>query len=217
MKFVLASQSPRRRELLSLTGLEFEIVPTHSDESQGAGETPIDYACRLSRDKARAAAAHVEGTALIIAADTIVVDGDEVLGKPENISEATATLTQLRGRTHHVITAVTLYDTARDRIISEHCRSPVMMRNYTDEEIAAYIATGDPFDKAGAYAIQNEGFHPALVFAHCFANVMGLPLCHINRMLWKLGYAPPVNVPDTCQTGIGYTCPVYRTLLEPRS
>lgn len=217
MKLVLASQSPRRRELLGLTGLSFEIVPTHSDESRRAGESPTDYACRLSHDKARAAAAHVEGDALIIAADTIVVDGEEVLGKPEDAGEATATLKQLRGRTHAVITAVTLYNTARDQIISEHCRSPVMMRHYTDEEIAAYIATGDPFDKAGAYAIQNETFRPALVFAHCFANVMGLPLCHINRMLWKLGVEPPNNVPDACQKGIGYQCPIYRTILEPRS
>ena len=214
MRMILASQSPRRRELLSLTGFDFEVASTDLDETQQAGEDPVRYARRLSREKAQAAARLVEGEALIVAADTIVVDGNEVLGKPANIAEATVTLRRLRGRTHHVITAVTLLHSSGSPRITDACRSPVRMRGYTDAEIAAYVASGDPFDKAGAYGIQHGGFHPVQDFAHCFANVMGLPLCHISRMLRRLDLKAPRDVPASCQAGIDYRCPIYDAILS---
>lgn len=216
MRLILASQSPRRRELLALTGLAFEAMATDAHEQRQPGESPIEYACRLSRDKAQAAASLSAVSAWVLAADTIVVDGDAVLEKPANAAEAEAMLRRLRGRTHEVYTAVTLLDASSGQMVTEIARSPVPMRAYTDSEIAAYIASGDPFDKAGAYGIQHAGFHPAEGFAHCFANVMGLPLCHVTRLLRHAGIEPPAAVPRACQAALGYICPVHEEILGGR-
>jgi septum formation protein len=213
VNFVLASRSPRRRELVSLTGLHFRAVATDTHEERRPDEPPVDYARRLSREKAGAARRALDGPALILAADTIVVDGADVLEKPGDADEAAAMLRRLRGRTHHVITGVTLLDAITGQTVTQAARSPVPMRNYTDAEIAAYIGSGDPFDKAGAYAIQHNGFHPAEGFAHCFANVMGLPLCHLTRMLRALGVEPPADVPAACQRALDYGCPVFALIL----
>lgn len=210
---MLASKSPRRRELLALTGLRFERVAPQVNERRQPGEAPESYVRRLSREKAQAAAAMVETPALILAADTIVVDGDDVLEKPVDADDAMTMLQRLRGRTHRVYTAVTLLDTATGRMVTEMGNSPVTMRDYGDEEIAAYIATGDPFDKAGGYAIQHPGFNPVESHDDCFANVMGLPLCHITRMLRESGVEPPEDVPAACQAQLAYDCPVYERIL----
>ncbi len=122
-------------------------------------------------------------------------------------------LRRLRGRTHKVYTAVTLLNTTSGQMITEVVGSAVPMRTYSDEEIAAYIASGDPFDKAGAYGIQNSAFRPSEGFAHCFANVMGLPLCHLARMLGALGLAPTEDVPTACQQHLRYVCPIYHSVL----
>ena len=212
-ELILASASPRRRELLRLLGLPFRVVITETDEQRQPGESPDEYACRLSREKARAALARAGTSALILAADTIVVDGDDVLQKPRDADEARAILRRLRGRTHHVYTAVTLLGSRRSEPHSVLVKSPVTMRSYTDAEIEAYIATGDPFDKAGAYAIQHDGFNPVQEMTHCFASVMGLPLCHVVRMLRESGVIPRRNVPEACQAHLGYACPVYRSIL----
>jgi septum formation protein len=213
VNFVLASRSPRRRELVSLTGLHFRAVATDTHEERRPDEPPIDYARRLSREKAGAARRALDGPALILAADTIVVDGEDVLEKPGDADEAAAMLRRLRGRTHHVITGVTLLDATPGQTVTQAACSPVPMRNYTDAEIAAYIGSGDSFDKAGAYAIQHNGFHPAEGFAHCFANVMGLPLCHLTRMLRALGVEPSADVPAACQRALDYDCPVFALIL----
>lgn len=213
MRFVLASQSPRRRELLALTGAHFEALSTDIDENRRPGELPAEYVQRLSREKARAAADVLTGPARVLAADTIVVDGDDVLEKPADAAQATAMLRRLRGRTHHVLTAISLLDIENGEIHTRLADSPVPMRDYTDAEIAAYVASGDPFDKAGAYGIQNPGFHPAAGFADCFANVMGLPLCHLTRLLHTLGDDPPADVPSACQAHLGYDCPVTAAIL----
>lgn len=173
----------------------------------------MDYVRRLSREKALAAALSVGSPALVLAADTIVVDGDNVLEKPCDAEDAAAMLRRLRGRTHEVYTAVALLETASGQMTVQLVCSPVPMRAYSEAEIAAYIASGDPFDKAGAYGIQNTTFHPTEGFAHCFANVMGLPLCHIARMLVALDMEPPVDVPTACQAHLRYSCPVYRSIL----
>lgn len=216
MDLILASRSPRRRELLSLTGLSFRVVTPKMDETQQPGEPPETYARRLSQEKAGAAASMLDEPALVLAADTIVVDGDDVLGKPADAAEARATLRRLRGRTHYVMTGVTLLDTASGRRLTELVTSPVPMRQYTDEEIEAYIASGDPFDKAGAYGIQNGAFHPVEDFEHCYSNVMGLPLCHVTRMLRTFGVEPPVDVAETCAAALGYACPIFDDVLAGR-
>ncbi len=210
---MLASASPRRRELLALLGLPFEVTPTDVDEQVCSGEPPQQVALRLSREKAAAAADQVKGDVLILAADTIVVDSVDVLGKPSDAAEAAAILRRLRGRNHRVYTAVTLLDTATGQAIDELAGSPVQMRDYSDEEIARYIDSGDPFDKAGAYAIQHGEFHPVESFEHCMANVMGLPLCHITRMMKRAGIELSVDVPAACQAHIDYQCPVFRLIL----
>jgi septum formation protein len=211
---ILASASPRRRELLALLSLPFEATTTDIDEQVRIGEPPEQYARRLSQEKANAAARHAGVDALILAADTIVVDGVDVLGKPSDAAEAASILRRLRGHTHRVYTAVTLLDTGSGQAIIDLAGSPVQMRAYNDDEIVRYIASGDPFDKAGAYAIQHNGFHPARNFEHCMANVMGLPLCHIARMLRQASIDLPVDVPAVCQAHIEYKCPVFGRILS---
>lgn len=212
-RFILASRSPRRRELLRLTGLQFDIIATETDEARLDGESPAAYVRRLSRDKAHAASQMVDGHAVILAADTIVVDGDSVLGKPADEEEARNTLQTLRGRSHSVCTAITILDTKTGQIETDIACSPVRMRAYSDNEITTYIATGDPFDKAGAYAIQHREFRPVEEFTDCFANVMGLPLCHVSRLLGKIEIAQLDSIYRACQADIGYECSVYGRIL----
>jgi MAF protein len=217
MDFVLASESPRRRELLALIGLSFKTLAPRISEQQLPGETPVDYVCRLSREKAQAAYIVLGLPALILAADTIVLDGDDILGKPADAQEAASMLRRLRGRTHQVYTAVALLEAPTGRLLSELAVSPVSMRPYTEAEITAYINTGDPFDKAGAYGIQHQAFHPAEGFQHCFANVMGLPICHVTRLLRRAGLEVNSDVPTACQAHLNYVCPVYEAILNGRA
>lgn len=214
MNLILASESPRRRELLALVGLPFKTLAPHISEQQLPGEPPVDHVCRLSREKAQAVSITLHSPALILAADTIVLDGNDILGKPADAQEAALMLRRLRGRTHQVYTAVTLLELPAGRQLSELAASPVSMRDYTDAEVAAYIATGDPFDKAGAYGIQHQGFHAAAGFQHCFANVMGLPLCHVVRLLRRAGLEVSTDVPTACQAYLNYVCPVYGPILN---
>lgn len=213
MELILASRSPRRRELLALTGLHFRVVTPHTDEHRQPGEAPHEYARRLSREKAGAAASLFSAPALILAADTVVIDGQDVLGKPRDAAEARTMLGRLRGRAHQVCTGVTLLRTSPTRQAEELACSTVTMRRYTAAELEAYLATGDPFDKAGAYAIQHPGFRPVTGFDHCFANVMGLPLCHVVRLLRLLGIEPGADVPAACQRALAYDCPVHQRIL----
>lgn len=208
----LASGSPRRRELLGLTGLAFQAWPADLDEAQQPGESPIEYVHRLAVEKARAVESQAGDGSLLLAADTIVVDRGEVLGKPVDRSEAVRTLERLRGRTHQVYTAIAVYQ-AGAQLLTDVCVTDVPMRAYRDAEIQAYVDTGDPFDKAGAYAIQNGAFHPVDELAGCYANVVGLPLCHLMRTLAKLGRLLPADMPQRCQQHLRYNCPVYQQVL----
>lgn len=210
---LLASGSPRRRELLDLTGLPFRHTSADIDETPHPGESARDYTIRLSCDKARAVQQSAPGDTLILAADTTVADGDAILGKPANPDEARAMLHQLRGRAHQVYTALTLIDTATGRSITDVAVTNVPMRNYTDAEIDAYIASGDPFDKAGGYAIQNVDFHPAHLASGCYANVVGLPLCHLLRVLRTFDITRETDVPLLCQQQHAYECDVTREIL----
>jgi len=215
---LLASTSPRRQQLLSWTGWQFVTCPAPVDETPFAGEKPAGYVRRLAESKGRAALAQADPDTFVLAADTIVVDGDELLGKPRDAAEATAMLVRLRGHTHQVLTALAVFAPPNWRMSIDLCVANVPMRAYRDEEIAVYVASGDPLDKAGAYAIQNPEFHPVTGFNGCYACVVGLPLCHLLRtMLRIVGKASldePVSVPDACQANLNYTCPVTKKILN---
>ncbi len=205
----LASNSPRRRQLIALTGWNFQVNPANVDESQLPGEDPRSYVLRLAETKARAVTGMVPVGAVILAADTIVVDGNEILGKPQDEADARRILVQLRGRSHQVYTALAVLDPRSGRLEMDLCVSQVPMRAYADEELEAYLKSGDPFDKAGAYAIQHPDFHPVVNFNGCYASVMGLPLCHLARTMRKLDVTPRQDVPRACQASLQFTCSVF--------
>ena len=213
---VLASNSPRRRQLLSLTGWPFSVSAADVDESQHANESPADYVLRLAKTKARAV--HADADQIVLAADTTVVDGPDILGKPQDHAEATAMLKRLRGHSHQVYTGVAVFRPSDGRLLTDLCVTDVPMREYSDEEIDAYVQTGDPLDKAGAYAIQHPEFKSVARIDCCFASVMGLPVCHIIRLMRKLDDIQPNSdffVP--CETLLEYRCPVSSTLLSSRA
>ena len=197
--FILASSSPRRRELLASLGIDFTIVKPQVDETRRDGEDLIVYVQRLSQEKAEAVAEKVSSPAAILAADTIVIlaadtigieSGGELLEKPVDADDARRMLRRLRGRPHTVCTAITLLklDDQPQRV-SETVFTTVTMRDYDDDEIEAYIASGDPFDKAGSYAIQNEDFHPVEHIDGSYTNVVGLPVEAVQRALKTIGWA----------------------------
>jgi septum formation protein len=217
----LASNSPRRRELLALVGREYDILSAQVDETPLAGEDGIEYVKRLAMSKAVTAASQTGVDGVIIAADTSVIDSlvsgkTKILGKPRDPDEATEMLRDLRGHTHQVHTAITILHSQDGTMRSDLCTTDVRMRNYSDEEIEDYVATGDPMDKAGAYAIQHSGFHPVEQLDGCFANVMGLPLCHLTRTLSHFEITPKGDIPHACQAAIGYDCPVYPKILTEK-
>jgi MAF protein len=201
--------------LLGHIGLDFRVIPANVDESLLEGEAPADYVLRLAASKARQVQVLAGAEETVIAADTTVVDGDQILGKPIDAEEARRMLQQLRGRVHRVYTAIAVLH--NDQLLTEVCCSHVPMRQYSDTELAAYVASGDPLDKAGAYAIQHEGFAPVENFAGCYANVVGLPLCHLGRALLKAGIAPGVAIPPVCRAALGYECRVYESILGQAS
>lgn len=212
MNLLLASQSPRRRELLTLLGLSFDVTVADVAEIPQAGEPPAALVIRLSQAKARAVT--TDPDTLVLACDTVVALDGELLGKPRDAVDATATLRRLRGRSHTVHSAITLLETATGRALTGTVETQVMMRSYTDSEIAAYVASGDPLDKAGAYAIQHTEFHPVSEIRGCYANVMGLPLCHLTHCLRSWAIEPPRDVPAACQARTGCHCALYATILN---
>ena len=205
---VLASNSPRRRQLLSLTGWSFTVTAADVDESVSANEAPADYVLRLAETKARAI--HTDIDQIILAADTTVVDGSEILGKPKDSNEATAMLKRLRGHTHQVYTGIALFRPQDELLLKDLCVTDVPMRNYSDEEIEAYVETGDPLDKAGAYAIQHPEFKPVASMDGCFASVMGLPVCHVIRLMRQMDIQPNTDFFIPCETLLEYQCPVSK-------
>jgi septum formation protein len=219
---VLASNSPRRRELLKLGGWLFESHSAELDESQHSGEAPRDYVLRLAESKARACAASFkngriissEEDVIILAADTTVVDGKAILGKPKDMADAESMLRQLRGCTHQVYTGVAVVRLSDGNFSTDLCVTDVPMRSYSNEEINTYVATGDPLDKAGAYAIQHPGFHPVETISGCYASVMGLPLCHLTRTLRKFEISPKTDISTECQSSLNYTCPIFAAVLR---
>ena len=211
---ILASGSPRRKELLALTGWQYSIQPADVDETPINGEAPEEYVYRLAQSKALAVAQNAPEGAVVIAADTTVVDAGEILGKPADEDESWEMLERLRGHTHQVYTAVAVTRAGSGNVEQALVCTDVPMRNYSDKEMRSYIATGDPFDKAGGYAIQHNGFRPVENLSGCYANVVGMPLCHLLVLLEKLGYSPTENTPAACQALLQYTCPVFAQILR---
>lgn len=199
MRLILASSSPRRRQLLTEMGATFDIIKPEIDESLHEGESLLDHVQRLSKEKAQAVVAQLEDDpAVVISADTIVVlsadtigidEQGELLGKPADADEARTMLKRLRGRSHRVYTAFTVHKTGdTPQVITRYAMTIVHMRSYSDDEIEAYIASGDPFDKAGSYAIQNKDFYPVARIVGSYDNVVGFPVKEVKQALEEVGY-----------------------------
>ncbi len=200
---MLASSSPRRQLLLRSLGIDFIVAVADIDETALAGECPVAMARRLATAKAEAVSALCPDSC-VLAADTIVVLNGRVLGKPRDRNDAVQMLQSLAGRVHEVYTAVALIGKGATRVEVEG--SEVWLRAYGAEEIAAYVASGDPLDKAGAYAVQSRDFRPVARVGGCYANVMGLPLALVVELLATVGIAPRYSVPTVCHKYFGRCC-----------
>ena len=192
---VLASASPRRRELLAELGLPFRVESADIPEQRQPGEIPAHLAERLAREKAKAVANRLRaeglvGSIYVVGADTVVVADKSALGKPKNTEDAMRMLRRLRGKSHRVVTGVAVINPRTGRILEGASTTRVWLRPLTDQEIADYVASGDPLDKAGAYAIQNRAFQPVEKILGCYSNVVGLPLCTLAELLSELGVQP---------------------------
>ncbi|HWH03174.1 MAG TPA: nucleoside triphosphate pyrophosphatase [Gemmatimonadales bacterium] len=181
---VLASGSPRRRQLLEMLGIEHRVVPPDVDETRRPGEAPADYVVRLAREKARAVSGR-DPKPLVLAADTTVILGEELFAKPATVGEAVEMLGRLAGRTHQVYTGVALAQ--GERVETALDVSDVTFRRLSTDQIANYVATGEPMDKAGAYAIQGKGAGLIEGIRGDFFGVMGLPLRLVLDLLERFG------------------------------
>ena len=202
---VLASGSPRRRELLSVLDIPFTVVVSNEPEPLLEGIAPREQTVQLALRKARAVASTLS-RGWIIGADTIVVLDGEILGKPTDPADAVAMLQRLRGRDHQVFTGIALVNVSSG---AEHTMSVpaiVTMREASDDEIAAYVATGEPLDKAGAYGIQGLGGALVAGYEGCFNAIVGLPLCGVAKLLSEAGVALPDGRP-ACRRPDGGVCP----------
>jgi septum formation protein len=181
-RLILASASPRRRELLAQAGFTFEVRPAHVNEDPRADEDPIAYVVRLARDKAQAVFNELNDPEIVVlGADTTVTLDGHILAKPENAADAARMLRLLSGRTHRVITGVAVATASGTQVAAEV--TGVQFLTLSDEEIAAYIATGEPMDKAGAYGIQGYAAKWIPRVQGCYFNVVGLPLALVSTML----------------------------------
>lgn len=182
---ILASASPRRTELMALAGISFSVVPADICEDALPGELPADHVMRLSHEKADAVAVKTNGR-FFIGADTIVVLDGAILGKPVDTVDARRMLTGLSGRDHEVITGFTVYDATLGIHISRSVCTEVTFKKLEEHEIAAYIATGCPMDKAGAYAIQGGAVHFVRSINGSYTNVIGLPMTELYETLQSM-------------------------------
>jgi len=190
-RVILASSSPRRIELLKQFGIEFEIIPSNVDESIDQSLSVEENVMQLAKKKAQEVFNKLgedSKQSLVIAADTVVYIEGLILGKPSNEDEAFWMLRKINGKWHSVYTGVCIIDGQWERILAEYEKTNVYIKHMTDEEILRYISTKEPFDKAGAYAIQGFGSLIVEKIEGCFYNVVGLPLYRLNIMLQKLGY-----------------------------
>ena len=194
-RLILASGSPRRRRLIKAIDMPIRIMGSGDDEPMpNEGESPKLYVKRLALLKAKHAI-RLTRNDIVLGADTSVAIDNDILGKPQDAREALRMLRQLRGRPHEVITGIALLDDATGLCSTTAKVSKVYMRDYSDQEIIAYIDSGEPFDKAGAYAAQDRDFRPARRIEGCYPNVIGLPVCEVLTLLEYIG------VPTTFKQG----------------
>lgn len=205
MTIILASASPRRRVMLQTLGLVFEVVPSTVSEDRNLPEDPNQAAELLAKRKAQAVAGAFESGA-IIGADTVVVLGTQRLGKPVDRADASATLGLLRNKIHRVVTGLAVIDGASGHVKSGVVTTKVKMRDYSESQIAEYVASKEPRDKAGSYAIQGLGGSLVEWIDGCYNNVVGLPLCEMCTMLDSLGYTTGAGR-TVCSLPSGEACP----------
>ena len=188
-RIILASASPRRQELLAQVGIEFDVMPSNVEESPLDGETPPEHATRLAAEKARDVAGRVEKDAArwVIGSDTIVVIDGVVLGKPEDKEDAARMLRQLSGREHRVMTGYCIVNSATGEELDGVAETKVKVKPLIDDEIEGYVSSGEPMDKAGAYAIQGLGAFMIEEIHGSYSNVVGLPVCQVVEDLERLG------------------------------
>ncbi|AMV73509.1 Maf family nucleotide pyrophosphatase [Desulfuromonas carbonis] len=196
-QLVLASASPRRRELLAQLGIRFAVVAGNAPEELLPGESPEQHVVRLASDKAREVASREEVSGRwFLGSDTIVLRDETLLGKPRDAAEAAAMLRSLSGRSHRVLSGYAVLDRASGVTSTGAVATTVYFKKLTEQEIAGYIASGEPFDKAGAYAIQGIGAFMVRSIEGSYSNVVGLPLCEVVDLLERLGairlFAAPV-------------------------
>ena len=202
-RIALASSSPRRREIIKGLNTHVDVIGSQSEEpSPNEGESPSDYVQRLAELKARGAVP-TDGQTIIISADTSVALGETIMGKPADEAEAEHMLRSLRGHVHGVVTGVAVLDTRTGICKTISRSSDVHLREYSDGEMMAYIASGEPMDKAGAYAAQDQIFRPAVRINGCYLNVVGLPLCDTIALLSKMGVGTGIRkewkIPEECE------------------
>ena len=185
-KLILASESPRRIELLRLTGLDFEVMPSSIEEMPQKGESPAEHVLGLSRQKANAISSRYPD-AWILGADTIVVVNGEMMGKPAHASEAREMLARLSGREHYVHTGFTIVRKTADVLLGDVVTSSVIFKNISEEEKNWYVRTEEPYDKAGGYAVQGAGAIFIREIHGSYTNVIGLPLCETVSLLKRAG------------------------------
>ncbi len=212
-RFILASQSPRRRELIGLCGYPFDTMAADVDENSVSDPDPVLDCIQTARLKAEAILNRIDlprqERAIIIAADTIVALDGQILGKPRDATDARQMLTTLRGRTHDVHTGVMIIDVDSGQEVLGSHTAVVIMRRYTDQEMSAYIATGDPLDKAGAYAIQHAIFKPVEHLNGCYLGVMGLSICHLLQLLRQIDLPFQAELASLDTAHQHYECPLY--------
>ncbi|RPI28731.1 MAG: septum formation inhibitor Maf [Acidobacteria bacterium] len=202
-QLVLASASPRRRELLGSLGLDFVVENSGVPEDTVDHRSPADFALELARRKAEAVAARYPD-GVVLGADTVVVVGSEILGKPNDTDDARRMLALIRNRWHLVITGLAVTESREGQTALRHVETRVRMADYSRNAIEEYIASGEPLDKAGSYAIQGLGGKLVAGIEGCYTNVVGLPLCEVAEMLRDLGVEAPAAL---CTDNAGQPCP----------
>jgi septum formation protein len=217
---ILASQSPRRHSLLAIAGYPFVVKAANVDEDSVLTADPAQNSLDTARLKARATAmdmAHPLDRTLILAADTTVALGPEMFGKPVNAADARRMLIALRGRVHEVHTGMTLLDPVGGAELTAVHTAVVTMRDYSNADIERYIATGDPFDKAGSYAIQHDTFQPVAALQGCFPSVMGLCICQVHLLLNEFGLPSRTDMAALEEAHNGFRCALYDKIARKQS
>lgn len=208
VKIILASESPRRQQMLSWILQEFDCQPADIDETPLFGELPVPYCQRMALGKALHCAKNLPEGGFVIGSDTTVYINHQILGKPRDDEHAEEMLKQLNGKEHLVCTAVALgrLQNRKITVLQTVCETVVRFRSMGHQEIMDYIASGDPMGKAGAYAIQNHEFHPVESIRGCYASVMGLPLCHVGFLFHYFGFDTFPQIRSACLAGTKVFC-----------